>query len=159
MKTLIYFYSILNKHPLIGHNMELTVYSSKTFNVGGVNSRTHKFNVQFTTWGPLKDFLYDQGIDTSGFKVIVAQTKNTLDSVEAVLPNIPAMTIMLSPTKVSSGQGDDIVAALDKIIEGFQELRDAIENQGVNTATASVAMSEEERRLQQEMEEIERTIE
>lgn len=91
--------------------------SSKSFTVKGQTSKVHEFEIgtEVRTWGALKSFLGEEGIDCSGFKAIVAETKATLESSEASLPIglsiegrvITDFTILLSPEKVSSGYDDE----------------------------------------------------
>lgn len=72
----------------------------RVYNTSGQNNKV--IDSSATTWGDLKSDLDAHGISYSGMKVVVGETQNTLESVQAVLPE-GEMTLFLMPQKVKSG--------------------------------------------------------
>lgn len=59
-------------------------------------------NTAASTWGQLKGELSSQGIDVSGMRAMVQQTKVNLENDNAVLPE-NNFTLFLTPGKIKSG--------------------------------------------------------
>ena len=73
----------------------ITIFSTR-------GSRRNTIQSDATTWGELQADLSDAEVEYSGFKAIVSSTQNTLESLEAQLPE-GDFTLMLIPGKVKSG--------------------------------------------------------
>lgn len=57
------------------------------------------------TWGELKGILMDKNINPSGMKGIVRETRNSLETDAALLPDSD-FTLFLSASKMSAGNGN-----------------------------------------------------
>jgi hypothetical protein len=62
-----------------------------------------KFDSDVKTWGELKAQINAIGIDCSGLKAMVRETKITLEDSAATLPE-ETFTIVLTPDKMKSGK-------------------------------------------------------
>lgn len=115
----------------------ITLYSSRSFIINGRAEKLYDLEVNPSvtkTWGNVQQIIADKGIDISGMKAIISETKTTLESPEAVLPwgqvvggrTIEKFTIMFSPSKVSSGiseeEADEMHDTADQFIADYQAL-------------------------------------
>lgn len=95
------------------------------------------------TWGQLKDALASEYGDLSKLRAVVRETRNDLESDEAVLPS-EDFTLLLSPKQIKAGQSvPDIVSILkdvrDKFTESIDEIIEGIEEGDYDTASSYVA--------------------
>lgn len=83
------------------------------------------------TWGQLKEELSQNGINTDGMKGVTEETRNTLESSDAVLPE-GEFTVHLFTAKIKSGNGIDMAQLMSdlqaKLNDAFNELIEDIEN-------------------------------
>lgn len=63
---------------------------------------TVSINTEVTTWAELQDVLMSHNINSTGMKGIVRETRNSLESGQAVLPETN-FTLFLSASKMAAG--------------------------------------------------------
>lgn len=96
-----------------------------------------------STWGELKDVLSNNGISYSGMKAVIGETKVTLESSSAQLPE-GDFTLFLMPKKTKSGVDHsglgyrEIRARIKDILEENPDAKDHF-NQGRNYTTKSTS--------------------
>ena len=99
----------------------ILIYSTK-------GTRKQTIESAATTWGELQNQLAEMDFDFDGLKAIVADTQNTLESVEAKLPE-GAFTLMFIVSKVKSGGDYDSMT--------YNELRRMVSERGLSSGTGS----------------------
>lgn len=111
--------------------MKITVYSTKT-------GSTTEIVTNATTWGQVRSTLMDNGIYTGdSMKAVVAESKTTLEHLEAVLP-VEDFTLMLVPIKNKSGNDYEH----DEIAELVEDASEDVDNAIVILENAMETLSE-----------------
>lgn len=100
---------------------KITVFST-------TNNNKQIIETSAATKGELQDVLLEKNIDSSEMKMIVKETKATLEHKDAVLPE-GEFTLFLFPQKVKSGLDiEDIEAKLKQMRKEIEDMLEEIEN-------------------------------
>lgn len=118
-------------------------------------SGTIETNVE--TLGQLKPLLESRGINFSGMKMLIGETKNEISMDDAILPS-GNFKMFLMPAKTKSGS-EELATLFNRLASVCEDIADAFENgAGVSIAQVqagpTLSMSDEDRRAFEELKKI-----
>lgn len=93
----------------------------RTVNVVSTKGSLKQIQTNASVWSQLVKDFEDQGFSVDGLKAIVAETKNTLESGDAVLPT-GNFTLFLSPINIKAGADSDNQYEFDYTLADVEEL-------------------------------------
>ena len=100
----------------------------KNVTIVTTKGRNQQLQTNASTWGQLLAELENTGLSVDGMKAIVGQTKVTLESTEAELPQTN-FTLFLSPVKIKAGADYDLNFDAENIDDlSYTELRSELKS-------------------------------
>jgi len=93
----------------------------RTVNVVSTKGSLKQIQTNAFVWSQLVKDFEEQGFSVDGLKAIVAETKNTLESGDAVLPT-GNFTLFLSPINTKAGADSDNQYEFDYTLEDVEDL-------------------------------------